>query len=248
MYPSSRACGLSTVIALAIALALSGCEPPEPEPDAGPQDCFVGDPEQAPELQLVYRTAEGDLADLVEGAEVPLIVPPQGGMVVAIGARLRNVNICGLQMSALLRDTCTDRILGREGRPIHLEKSAEGWALPIAPSRLDNYVNINACPNLVSSRDLDQEPYQLELRAVNLNTDLSMTSQLTLTTVCGEPDAERLCECQCDADYVLGRDDCYAADAGAALWRPDPDVPPGTCPDIVDAGPDSEDAGTDAGS
>lgn len=247
MLPSSRTRQSSTALALALALATGGCEPPAPEPDAG-VDCFVGDPDQAPEMQLVYRTALGEMADLMEGANVPLIVPPQGGMVVIIGARMRNVNICGMQMSALLRDTCTDRILGREGRPIFLERSADGWAVPIEPSRLDNYVNINACPNLVSSRDLDEEPYRVELRAVNLAAELEMTSQMSITAVCGEPNAERLCECQCDADYVLGRDDCYAIDAGTALWQPDPDVPPGTCPDIVDAGPDTEDAGSDAGS
>ncbi|MBI1945664.1 MAG: hypothetical protein HYS27_08210 [Deltaproteobacteria bacterium] len=222
------------------ALVVCGCEPLEPEPDAGPADCFVGDPGQPPELQLVYRTAQGEMADLVDGGEVPLIIPPQGGHVVIIGARLRNVNVCGLQMSALLRDTCTNRILGREGRPIYVEKSADGWAVPIAPERLDNYVNINACPNLVSSRDVDQQPYQLELRAVNLNVDLLLTAQLEVTAVCGEPDTARQCECQCDADYVLGRDDCFTVDAGAELWRPDPDVPPGTCPDVVDVGPDTE--------
>lgn len=247
MQPCSRALESSAVMALAIAFALSGCPEPEPQPDAGPVDCFVGDPEQLPELQLVYRTAKGELADLADGDEVPLIIPPQGGHIVAIGARLRNVNICGLQMSALLRDPCTNRILGREGRPTFLEANADGWAVPIAPGLLDNFVNINACPNLVSSRDLDRQPYLLELRAVNFNAELSLTSQLTVTTVCGEPDSARLCECQCDADYVLGRDNCFAGDAGTALWQPDPDVPPGTCPEVVDAGTDNDDPGSDAG-
>lgn len=198
----------------------------------------MGDPAAPPELQLVFRTAQGELADLVDGEQVPLVIPPQGGHIVAIGARLRNVDICGMQMSALLRDPCTDRILGREGRPINLEVNAEGWALPTAPERLDNYVNINACPNLASSRDLDLQPYLLELRAVNLNVELSLTAQATVTPVCGEPDTAGQCECQCDADYVLGRDDCYAADAGADLWRPDPALAPGTCPELDDAGSD----------
>ena len=212
----------------------AACDEGEGGPDAG-VDCFVGDESLGPELQLIYRTIDGTYLDLADDEEVPLILPPQGGQVILIGARLRNVNICGMQMSALLRDTCTNRILGREGRPIHLEKNADGWAVPIQPDALDNYVNINACPNLASSRDIDQEPYQVELRAVNGNVDLGLQAQVRVLPVCAEA-SNVSCECQCDGDYVLGRDDCFNADAGSDLWRPDPDTAPGTCPEASDGG------------
>lgn len=210
-------------------------------PDGGPgegegevvEDCIIGDPDapaDAAELALVYRTVDGQIADLADGDEVPLILPPQGGKVTLIGVKAKNVT-CRLLLNGGLSDSlCGGSIIGREGRPVELEEGEGGFGFPAAPDTLQNYVNIPVCPTFGSTRDGDGQPYVLELRATEARRqgeDTARTHVLsaTVTPVCAEPDILEDCRCECDADLILEIDR-----AKQCPTIHDNDIEPGTCP------------------
>ncbi len=91
-------------LAIAVPLALGGADcdiiPGEGEGEGegeAPIECFYGDESAAPEGELVYRTVDEQMATLQDGQEVPMILPPQGGKVILVGARVRNMDLCSLQ-------------------------------------------------------------------------------------------------------------------------------------------------------
>ena len=208
------------------------CDPPQP--DAGPRvECFVGERGAAPEMELAYRTVDGDVAVLADGGEVPLILPPQGGKVILVGFRARNVDLCDLAVRASVHDTCTatdgndGRVVGLEGRPVTLIEGDDGWGVPEDPHTLNNWANIPLCPNNAFTRDIDGQPYLLRVRMIERSSGRATTSSATITPVCAEPEALAECDCTCDADYFLG---AACGDAGPGSDDDVNDPPPGACP------------------
>jgi len=196
------------------ALLLAGCGDDAPPPDAA-IPCRIGDPSLAPELEPVYRTAGGEMAPLGDGAELPLLTPPQGGRVIYVGARVRNVDLCGATLQAALRDPCTDRVLGIERRPIAWRLAPDGFAEPAQPQEISDYANLPMCPNAGADADLDGTPAQLELRFYE--ADGRVTERiLQVTPTCADDQDPQLCRCECDSDYDLGSECPGDPDGGAA--------------------------------
>jgi len=160
------------------------------------------------------------MAPLVDGGEVSLILPPQGGKVFLVGVRARNLDVCNVRLASAIRDHCTGRIVGRDGRPIFMVKGADGWAVPRQPHELSDYANVPACPSFGTERDVDGEPYDLELSLID-GRGREILINSTVVPVCAEPGVAGQCECECDKDYRLG-----AACEPDALPKP----PAGTCP------------------
>lgn len=203
---------LSVMAAILGALAVAGCSD-----DAPP--CGFGDPSLPMEMEVVYRTVDGETAAVTEAGQVPLVQPPQGGKVLLVSARANNVSGCRVQLTASLRDQCSNRIAALEQRPVELTAGADGWGEPTDPMQLNNYANVPACPTAASTRDIEDEPYLLKVRIVD---DLGRTAEkeVVVTPVCAEPEFEGQCRCECDKNYMLG-----------AACEPEIDggVPPGTC-------------------
>src|SRR5438105_2079917 len=214
------------VVIVAIVSACSACPepPPPPPPDpcaainpetkanhygdgvcdencakADPDCCIVGDAIADAVLQPVFRNADGSgFTDLHDGDRVPLILPPQGGKVILVGVRGTNVS-CDLKINAGVFDDCQTpaRVLGREGRLIEL---AHTDGTPAEPTQLNDYANIPMCPSVSSSRDIDEQPYRVEIRV----TEVQRTNEaaprthvfdLAITPFCSQPDV--LDECRC---------------------------------------------------
>lgn len=199
--------------------------PPEPQPP-----CIIGDENAEAEIVLVYRTVDGEVADLVDGQEVPLILPPQGGKVTLIGVRAKNVTCRLLVNGSLSNSLCGGNLIGVEGRPVDLEVREDGFGYPAAADTLQNYSNIAVCPNASSTRDGDGQPYALQIRATEirrLDEETARTHVLTatVTPVCAEPEFFDQCTCTCDADFINGvpeEEQCAGIN--------DNDIEPGTCP------------------
>jgi hypothetical protein len=201
----------------------------EGEGEVNEPDCIIGDPEAEAEIVLVLRTPTLDVIDVVDGGEVPLILPPQGGKVTLIGVRAKNVT-CRLLMNAGLFDDCANSFIGRDARPIELEEDADGFGMPALAKTLLNYANIPACPTFASRRDGEGQPYRLELRVTEQRREgeeLPRTHVLgaTVTPVCAEPDIEAHCLCECDEDFVLG-----VPEEEQCPTIHDDDLPVGVCP------------------
>lgn len=184
--------------------ALSACTSGGDDPPPAKR-CFVGDESELPEIELVYRDAEGRMQPLEPNGRVPLILPPQGGKVMFVGVRARNLDGCPITLSTSLRDICGDAVIALERRPVQLEPTGDGWLAPLQPTELSNYSNLPACPRANINRDIHDQPYLLTVRAEDKDGRMAEAS-LEITPFCAEAELLESCECECRADYKLGND------------------------------------------
>ena len=197
---------LARVLVL-VALAACGDDAP---PDA--RSSIVGDPTQPAQLEPIYRTADGEMAPLVDGTELPLLTPPQGGKVAFVGVRAFNVDLDGITLQVALREPCGGRVVGIERRPIAWRIADDGFAEPAQPEEISDYANVPACPNAGAVVDLDGQPHEVELRLYEAGR---MTEAIVaVTPTCGSDTAPQLCRCECDSDYELGAECPSDPDAG----------------------------------
>src|SRR3712207_1673594 len=96
-------------------LVACGREAGDQPPD---NSCFVGDSSSAMEFEVVYRTVQGEVERANEMGKIPLIQPPQGGKVLLVGVRARNLDPCSLIISTALVDPASDAVVALERRPI----------------------------------------------------------------------------------------------------------------------------------
>jgi hypothetical protein len=198
--------------ALLLLCALAACGDDAPA-DAG--ICVVGDLALAPELELVYRTAGGEMAPLGDDTVVPLLTPPQGGKVIYVGVRVRNVDLCGASLQAAVRDPCTNRVVGIERRPIAWRIAEDGFAEPAQPQEISDYANVPLCPNAGAEHDLDGPALQLEMRFYPAGA-APVDRIVPITTSCADDELPNLCRCECDSDYELGVECPADPDGGVA--------------------------------
>jgi hypothetical protein len=189
-------------------LVVAGCGGSEEEagPDAAALSCFVGDPAQPPEIGVVYRAADGAIRPVAEQGEVPLIQPPQGGKVMFIGIRGRNLDGCPLDISAALIEPSSGAVISLERRPVLLQEDGTGWLEPRSSGGLSNYSNLPGCPRAALARSINDETYRL-LVSVEDQTGLHAETETLIVPVCGEPERDAQCRCECSEEYELG-DSC----------------------------------------
>lgn len=214
MRPSLLCLVRSAALVFVAASPLLACSD---DPKTG---CFVGDPSKPPELVMIHMTPAGSFVETVANGEVPLIQAPQGGKVLFVGARARNIDGCPVRISASLRDECNNGLLALEQRDVTMKLAADGWLEPEDPAQISNYSNLPACPRAAAARNIQGEPYLLKVRLED-RAGRTAESVLKVTPTCAQPELLDQCVCECDAKYILG-DSCGAPyDAG---------VPAGTCP------------------
>src|SRR5262245_31652631 len=100
-------------------------------PDDEVKECFVGDPAMPAEIEPVFRDVDNTMKPLAEGGQIPLILPPQGGKVMVVGVRAKNLDGCPLTIATSIRDTCSNSIIALENRPVTLEEGSDGWLAPL---------------------------------------------------------------------------------------------------------------------
>lgn len=177
-----------------------------------PASCFVGDPSKPIEFEVVHRTAEGDCVSTQEMAEVPLIQPPQGGKVLFVGVRARNLNGCGLTLATALVEPETGSVISLERRPVMLEPVDDGWMEPERPTEASNYSNLPACPRADLTRSIEGEVYELRVNITDSEGRKAATS-MQVIPICGESNLAALCQCECSKDYRLGSECSEPAEA-----------------------------------
>jgi hypothetical protein len=197
--------------ALLLSLACASCGSDDAKADPAHErmsasqsgSCTSGDPKQPLEIDLVYRDVNGAMMPLAELADLPLIQPPQGGKVLLVGVRARNIEGCTLMLSTALRDAADNMIVSLERRPVSLEPDADGWLRPLQPMELSNYSNLPACPHANLTHSINGEPYVIEISATDAaGRNAKLTRKIVPT--CAEPASLDLCLCECTKDYTLG--------------------------------------------
>jgi hypothetical protein len=203
--------------------------------DAGPSDGgivenFVGDPNAEPEGELlIYDPRQSPPTSSAHDPQViaPMIFGPQGGYMVLLGARVRNMDISSLQISGSVRDQCFDpaRIVGITQAPM-FARERDGWGVPDDGSGIAAYLNMQLCPNTDASRDTDGHEFDVSVRVTD-RARRTVVMESTITAECKNLDGttDTVCTCQCDSTYELG-EDCFAAGADDDTGDP----APGECP------------------
>lgn len=229
MTPPAR----GSALALLVLLAAVGCSDPGPVPsdggtdagteagtdagDGGTHGCttgFVGDQTKDPEMTLTVLgavTGPGAAATPVtDGDTVPLIFPPQGGRVIFVGARARNLEACGVTLTGAMRDKTTKQVR-LDARTVNLVLAGEGW-LETDPTDYASFSNVPVCPNQWSKTDIFGTVYELEVTLADRD-GRTVTKTIDVTPACAEPERAAECLCICKGGYVLG--ETCAADGGA---------------------------------
>jgi hypothetical protein len=225
-------------VTIPIALALAACSSTTSglvdagvgsHPDVGgdasmpSQDaCVIGDPSQPIEFTVVDRALDAGLENTTD--RIPLTSPPQGGYVVFVGVRAKNVDGCPIVVTATIYDTCAHQLIGYDREAVALQLAADGWGEPKSALDITNFANVPTCPAPGAVRNIDGEPYEL---AVEVRDKLGRTAHksMIVTPYCAQPEAYNDCICECARSAAIGPDcrpnydagyiECPGVDAGA---------------------------------
>ena len=180
-------------------LAMAACGG-ESTPDAREAErCPIGDMSAAPEVEIMHLDGQSAVVQTQAMAQVPLLAPPQGGWIVLLGAKARNIDGCRLTLKTVLVDACNDQILQIDSRPTKLEVGSDGWGVSSATT----FGNLPVCPQLTAERDLHDAPYRVQV-ILEDGDGKKGQADMTIVPVC--PANTPLCTCQCGRDYVIGTD------------------------------------------
>jgi hypothetical protein len=210
---------LRRLLLLLFALPLAACPKEEDPPatDAGApvvSDCpagFLGDPAKDPVIELRALRANGTDVPIVEGDDLAVVFPPQGGRVAFVGVRATNVDGCGMQLVGALRDPLSKQVR-LDGRTVNLRKEPDGWGTTGRGAETDlgssdaigDYSNVPLCPNQWADQDLFDQTFELEVQ-IKDRRGKTASKKIHVTPRCAEPgEKETACRCLCRKGYVLG--------------------------------------------
>lgn len=161
----------------------------------GPTCGVVGDATRPAEIQLIYRTETGAMP-VVDQGTLPLVDPPQGGKVLLVGLRVRNVDLCDATIQIAIKDPADARVIGYERRSITWRIAPDGFAEPSEPTYFYDYANVPVCPNGNLSKNVDGNPWLLEARLYEAET-IAAQATVTITPTCDAAPDPDLCRCEC---------------------------------------------------
>jgi len=158
---------------------------------------------------------DGAFVELNDGDALPLVTPPQGGHVSFVAVRVRNVDACGVRLTARLRSQTTRLIAGQDARDIAVVEQSDGWAMPNVAD-VSRVANVPLCPDYDDESIVDV-PHTLEVM-VQDGRGASAAGQVQRTVVprCQQVNGAEAagCRCECSGSYTLGRCANVLGDAG----------------------------------
>jgi hypothetical protein len=194
--------------------------------DAGPED----DAEQ-PLVILPAQFTEEDMPMrmLSPGDPVDLWSAPQGGHVVLLGAKVKNLTSDTITLKVRFRDPDTGLIVAEEARTVKMlpVDGEPGVMQPDIRSR-SQVSNVPLCPSY-DSRGVVDQTFDVEVLVTALYSEPMESASATIRVVarCSTPEDEAACRCECGPDYVLGKcsgpptRDANQPDAGDANSAPE---------------------------
>ncbi|HWA78251.1 MAG TPA: hypothetical protein VG937_38210 [Polyangiaceae bacterium] len=151
----------------------------------------------------MYRNSDGELASAATGSELPLITPPQGGQILLVGPRARNLRGCHVVLATALVDDESGAVLTVDRRPIVLEPTAGDALAPKNPSGLSNYANVAACPVAGLTRPVNGTAYTLDMTVTD-EAERSAQRWLQVIPSCMDGSTANACRCECSANFRQG--------------------------------------------
>lgn len=186
---------------------------------------YLGDDHAAMEIELRALRADGTDVPLNDGDDLALVFPPQGGRVAFVGVRATNLDGCAVQILGVLRDPQTKQ-LRLDGRTVNLRRQDDGYGVTgqgtgpniVESAEIGDYSNVPLCPNRWASKDIHDQPFELELVVTDRNRKTA-SKKITVTPRCAEAgEKEKACRCLCRSGYVLGA--ACGEDAGIDAGTP----------------------------
>lgn len=176
---------------------------------AGCDETFDGPPEIVP---VQFAPLSPTLVPIADPDTVSLVRPIQGGHVLFIGARVRNMSANGASVLGELRRskapdgtalTAPGGILFSDERSVTVDVLPDG-SRQVQPSPND-LANIPSCPNPLDV-DIVDNPLFLVVRYTD-GKGRTATATRTVTPRCLQTDdaSRRSCICECQARYTVDR-------------------------------------------
>jgi hypothetical protein len=194
-----RAARFRALALLLLAACPAGADAPADRPGPPCTTGFIGDEGAATVVELTVQAMDGDARLVTDGDGVPLLLPPQGGRIIAAGVRARNLDGCAVLIQGYLRDPATQQVR-LDARPVNLRVAADGWGESDAHD-LASFANVPVCPNGWSPTAIDGNGYDLTITATDRRGN---TASVTRHVVPACPAAAAECICQCKGGYKLG--------------------------------------------
>lgn len=207
--------GSALLAASSIALLLTGCpnDPVDPPTDAGSDatSCgipYIGDESADIEMELITLDPDYKERPLTSGADASILIPPQGGRVIFIGVRAKNLNPCAVKLSGAVRDPATNETR-LDTRTVNLDAADDGWATS-DETDISTFSNVPVCSNTWASTDV----YDQTFKAIVSLTDRDgkkATATVDVVPRCDEvkmldgQDVQKDCLCICKLGYVTGQ-------------------------------------------
>jgi hypothetical protein len=181
-------------------VALCAC----PEPQTKCKRGVWGSADEPPELDIGMRGLRGAFIEVQDGDEVDLEFPVQGGHVFFVGARLRNMAACDVDIVARVKNPTNGQQYSYEARPI-LFATDGGTGVISDLEEPANAANIPMCPNY-TDRDLVGQEWDLEVTATDID-GRTATATRRVRPACRQPgpNARAECLCECQAHYYFGK-------------------------------------------
>jgi hypothetical protein len=133
---------------------------------------------------MVVSEANSTIRDVVEGGEVPLIRPIQGGQILLVGARVRSDVKCTYRAAGTVNDLATDVQLGRDERTLELLPQPDGFATP--EQGFVPLINVPVCPSGAATGRIDDNPLNLRVELATEDDEPVLTLNMTVVPVCSD--------------------------------------------------------------
>ena len=185
-------------------LLLVGCEYQLP-----PCAHFVGSQDQPVEAALIATDGvSGKWVDVAAGADVPLVRPPQGGFVLFVAAKSKNLDTCNAMMTARLIDPSSGTIVAVDKRGAATSSllinvaSDDGWVRPqLTP--LTAFPNLFTCPN-TTAIPFESQTMTLEVDVTDDKGRMG-TASGSIVPRCAFSDASTQAACICLCAPMAGQ-------------------------------------------
>lgn len=160
-------------------------------------------------IPAMFVAEDVNLDPIDEGEAIPLSLPPQGGHVLWIGAYLKNPASDTVELRSRLRDPQTGELVAEEGRTVVI-RPVEGQFGLFQPDirTVSQVTHVPVCP-VYGPKPVAETTYELEVSVRELYVEPQRTAKATRSVIPScklMPEANQaLCQCECEADYVLGK-------------------------------------------
>ena len=151
------------------------------------------------------RLSDGGFGELTQdGMPVDLTFPTQGGHVLFVGARVHDMPECNQLLSATVSDPQTGALYSTEERVVDFPVADDSGGIPDL-SDTASVANVPMCPDY-GTRDVLNQDWVLQVSVAD-DAGYSANALRHVTPVCRQTDPAALanCQCECAANYFLGK-------------------------------------------